>query len=83
MGLYHNCLNGSTPLNKISIRAKTGKKIANGISPKDAASISINFKELFLSWTCIKIAIMVLFVTKLLGGRFYYSMFYRLYILFI
>ena len=86
MGLYHNCLNGSTPL--ISTRAK--KKEKKNIKKMRNASLSklmhrsqINFKELFLSWSCIKIVIMVLFVTKMLGGRFDYSMFYRLYILFI
>ena len=51
--------------------------------PKQMHRSQINFKELFLSWSCIKIAIMVLFVTNMLGGRFDYSMFYRLYILFI
>ena len=59
------------------------KKMRTASLPKLMHLSQINFKELFLSWSCIKIAIMVLFVTKMLGGRFDYSMLYTLYILFI
>ena len=61
-------------------KKKKNRKNANGMMHQSQT----NFKELFLSWSCIIIAIMdLLFVTKMLGGRFDYSMFYRLYILFI
>ena len=64
MALHQNCLNGSTPMNKMAPRAKNRKPLQTTSPPKPMPWFQSDFPEMFLSYFSTKFLNWLCFWTK-------------------